>query len=123
MLRKLKITESERKEILSLFNQLLNEEGGLASLKGTVKYQGKPVPNSQIKLLKDDKFFKGGLSDENGNYSIEEIPLGTYKIVVTNKVESFFDVEDVITIDSVKTYTSNISMTHDGTGSPSLSKT
>ena len=109
MLRKLKITESERREILSYFNQLLNEEAEQASLKGVVKFKGKPVPNSQIKLFKDDKFFKGITSDENGNYLIEGIPLGTYKIVLTNKVEGYDDAEEEITFDKNKTYTSYIS--------------
>ena len=108
MNRKLRITESERKEILSYFNQLLNEEEGLASLKGVVKFKGKPVPNSQIKLFKDDKIFKGSLSDENGNYLIEGIPLGTYKIVLTNKVGGYDDVEEEITFEVAKTYTSYI---------------
>ena len=109
MLRKLRITESERKEILSLFNKILNEEAELASLKGVVKFKGKPVPNSQIKLFKDDKIFKGAISDENGNYLIEGIPLGTYKIVLTNKVEGYDDAEEEITFDKNKTYTSYIS--------------
>lgn len=109
MLRKLKITESERKEILSLFNQILNEGDDLASLKGITKYQGKPAPNSQVKLFKDEKFFKGAISDENGNYLIEGIPLGTYKILATNKVDQFSDVEEEKTFDSAKTYTLDIS--------------
>ena len=108
MLRKLKITESERKEILYLFNQILNEGDGLASLKGVVKFKGNPVPNSQIKLFKDGKLFKGALSDGNGNYLIEGIPLGTYKIVLTNKVEGYDDAEEEITFDKDITYTSYI---------------
>ena len=109
MNRKLRITESERKEILSFFNKTLNEEAELASLKGVVKFKGKPVPNSQIKLFKDDKFFKGAISDVNGNYLIEGIPLGTYKILLTNKVEGYNDAEEEITFDKNKTYTSYIS--------------
>ena len=76
------------------FNQILNEGDGLASLKGVVKFKGNPVPNSQIKLFKDGKLFKGALSDGNGNYLIEGIPLGTYKIVLTNKVEGYDDAEE-----------------------------
>lgn len=108
MLRKLKITESERKEILSLFNQILNEEDRFASLKGTIKYQGKPIPNTQIKLLKDEKIFKSVISDENGNYLIEDIPFGDYKIVASNKEKKYEDVEEDITFNVAKTYTSTL---------------
>lgn len=106
MNRKLRITESERKEILSYFNQLLNEEEGLASLKGTIKYKGTPVPDTQIKLFKDDRIFKGVNSDDNGNYLIEDIPLGNYKIVASNKLKDYEDVEEEITLSVAKTYTS-----------------
>ena len=108
MNRKLRITESERKEILSYFNQLLNEEEGLASLKGTIKYKGKPVPDTQIKLFKDDRIFKGVNSDDNGNYLIEDIPLGDYKIVASNKLKGYDDVEEDITLSVAKTYISYI---------------
>lgn len=111
MNRKLRITESERKEILSYFNQLLNEEEGLASLKGTIKYKGKPVPDTQIKLFKDDRIFKGVNSDDNGNYLIEDIPLGDYKIVASNKLKGYDDAEEEITLNVAKTYTSYLGFT------------
>lgn len=115
MLRKLKITESERKEILSIFNQILNEEEQYATLEGKVYHKGKIVPNSQVKLFQDGKLIKGATSDENGLYKITDIPLGTYKLVLTNKVEGFQDYEDEMEFKSAQTYRINLSFREDQT--------
>jgi len=45
MLRKLILTETEKKQISSL-HHLINEEDGFATLQGYVKYKTTKVPNS-----------------------------------------------------------------------------
>jgi len=81
MLRKLKITESERKEILSIFNEILNEEDD----KGTpipctivdvsvVDESGNAVPNVKLKFYLNNELIdiKNGRvpkTDENGQFN------------------------------------------------------
>jgi len=77
MLRKLILTETEKKQISSL-HHLINEEDGFATLQGYVKYKTNKVPNSQVKLFQNEKIIKGATSDENGFFKIENIPLGKY---------------------------------------------
>lgn len=112
MLRKLKITESERKEILSLFNQILNEEDGFATLQGYVQFEDQGVTknynNSIIKLFQNKKFIKGGQSDEKGFYKIENIPLGVYDYTILNQFEGFKPKDGTLTLNESKVYDINL---------------
>ncbi len=103
MLRKLILTETEKKQISSL-HRLLNEEDGFATLQGYVKYKLNKTPNSQVKLFQNEKLIKGATSDENGFFKIENIPLGVYKYIVTNKNEGYEDLVDNIDLPQPKIY-------------------
>ena len=103
MLRKLILTETEKKQISSL-HRLLNEEDGFATLQGYVKYKLNKTPNSQVKLFQNEKLIKGATSDENGFFKIENIPLGVYKYIVTNKNEGYEDLVDKIDLPHPKIY-------------------
>lgn len=108
MLRKLIISESEKKQISSLYN-LLSEGNGFATLKGkTLTAKGVAVPNSKVSLQQNDKIIKGVISDDKGMYTINEIPLGEYKIVLSNKNEGFEDVDDIIKFENAGVYTRNM---------------
>jgi hypothetical protein len=106
MLRKLILTETEKKQISSL-HHLINEEDGFATLQGYVKYKTNKVPNSQVKLFQNEKIIKGATSDENGFFKIENIPLGKYAYKITNKVEGYEDVEEEIDLTEPKVYNVN----------------
>jgi len=103
MLRKLILTETEKKQISSL-HHLINEEDGFATLQGYVKYKTNKVPNSQVKLFQNEKIIKGATSDENGFFKIEDIPLGKYIYKITNKVEGYEDVEEEVDLTEPKVY-------------------
>ena len=103
MLRKLILTETEKKQISSL-HRLLNEDDGFATLQGYVKYKASKSPNSQVKLFQNEKLIKGATSDENGFFKIENIPLGVYKYKVTNKNEGYGDLEENIDLSQPKVY-------------------
>lgn len=103
MLRKLILTETEKRQISSL-HHLLNEEDGFATLQGYVRHKLNPVPNSQVKLFQNEKLIKGATTDENGFFIIENIPLGDYQYKITNKVEGFDDFEDDIKLTEPKVY-------------------
>ena len=106
MLRKLILTETEKKQISNL-HRLLNEEDGFATLQGYVKYKTNSVPNSQVKLFQNEKIIKGATSDENGFFKIENIPLGKYAYKITNKVEGYEDVEEEVDLTEPKVYNVN----------------
>ena len=56
------------------------------SIKGTVKdYEGKPVEFASVALYKfqDSSLIKGAISDENGQYLIENIPAGQYFLTLS----------------------------------------
>jgi hypothetical protein len=106
MLRKLILTETEKKQISSL-HHLINEEDGFATLQGYVKYKTTKVPNSQVKLFQNEKIIKGATSDENGFFKIENISLGKYTYKVTNKVEGYEDVEEEVDLTEPKVYNVN----------------
>ena len=106
MLRKLILTETEKKQISSL-HHLINEEDGFATLQGYVKYKTTKVPNSQVKLFQNEKIIKGATSDENGFFKIENIPLGKYTYKVTNKVEGYEDTEEEVDLTEPKVYNVN----------------
>jgi hypothetical protein len=103
MLRKLILTETEKKQISSL-HRLLNEEDGFATLQGYVKYKASKSPNSQVKLFQNEKLIKGATSDENGFFKIENIPLGVYTYKVTNKNEGYEDLVENIDLSQPKVY-------------------
>ena len=103
MLRKLILTETEKKQISSL-HRLLNEDDGFATLQGYVKYKASKSPNSQVKLFQNEKLIKGATSDENGFFKIENIPLGVYTYKVTNKNEGYEDLEENIDLSQPKVY-------------------
>ena len=102
MLRKLILTETEKKQISNLYH-LINEEGGTATLQGYVKHKLNPAPNSQVKLFQNERIIKGATADENGFFKIEDIPLGKYQYKITNKVEGYDDFEDEIDLSERKT--------------------
>ena len=106
MLRKLILTETEKRQISNL-HHLINEEDGFATLQGYVKYKTNKVPNSQVKLFQNERLIKGATTDENGFFKIENIPLGKYTYKVTNKVEGFEDVEEEIDLTEPKVYNVN----------------
>ena len=110
MLRKLILTEIEKKQISSL-HRLLNEEDGFATLQGYVKYKLDKSPNSQVKLFQvvesNEKLIKGAISDENGFFKIENIPLGKYICKVTNKNAGYNDIVVDIDLSQPKVYTEN----------------
>jgi hypothetical protein len=107
MLRKLILTETEKKQISSL-HRLLNEEDGFATLQGYVKYKLDKSPNSQVKLFQvvesNEKFIKGAISDENGFFKIENIPLGKYICKVINKNAGYNDIVEDIDLLQPKVY-------------------
>jgi hypothetical protein len=103
MLRKLILTEIEKKQISNL-HRLLNEEDGFATLQGYVRHKLIPKPNSQVKLFQNEKLIKGATTDENGFFKIESIPLGKYHYKITNKVEGYDDFEDDIDLSVPKVY-------------------
>ena len=103
MLRKLILTETEKKQISSL-HRLLNEDDGFATLQGYVKYKASKSPNSQVKLFQNEKLIKGATSDENGFFKIENIPLGVYTYKVTNKNEGYEDIVENIDLSQPKVY-------------------
>ena len=103
MLRKLILTEIEKKQISSL-HRLLNEDDGFATLQGYVKYKSDNSPNSQVKLFQNEKLIKGATSDENGFFKIENIPLGKYICKVTNKNEGYEDLVEDIDLPQPKVY-------------------
>ena len=110
MLRKLILTETEKKQISSL-HRLLNEDDGFATLQGYVKYKLDKSPNSQVKLFQvvesNEKLIKGAISDENGFFKIENIPLGKYICKVTNKNAGYNDIVVDIDLSQPKVYTEN----------------
>ena len=110
MLRKLILTETEKKQISSL-HRLLNEDDGFATLQGYVKYKLDKSPNSQVKLFQvvesNEKFIKGAISDENGFFKIENIPLGKYICKVINKNAGYNDIVVEIDLLQPKVYTEN----------------
>ena len=106
MLRKLILTEIEKKQISSL-HRLLNEDDGFATLQGYVKYKSDKSPNSQVKLFQNEKLIKGAISDENGFFKIENIPLGKYICKVTNKNAGYNDIVVDIDLSQPKVYTEN----------------
>jgi hypothetical protein len=103
MLRKLILTETEKKQISSL-HRLLNEDDEFATLQGYVKYKASKSPNSQVKLFQNEKLIKGATSDENGFFKIENIPLGVYTYKVTNKNEGYEDLVENIDLSQPKVY-------------------
>jgi uncharacterized surface anchored protein len=103
MLRKLILTETEKKQISNL-HRLLNEENGFATLQGYVRHKLIPKPNSQVKLFQNEKLIKGATTDENGFFKIESIPLGKYQYKITNKVGGYDDFEDDIDLSVPKVY-------------------
>ena len=103
MLRKLILTETEKRQIYSL-HHLLNEEDGFATLQGYVRHKLNPIPNSQVKLFQNEKLIKGVTTDENGFFKIESIPLGKYQYKITNKVEGYDDFDDDIDLSEPKVY-------------------
>jgi hypothetical protein len=103
MLRKLILTETEKKQISSL-HRLLNEDDEFATLQGYVKYKASKSPNSQVKLYQNEKLIKGAISDENGFFKIENIPLGVYTYKVTNKNEGYEDLVENIDLSQPKVY-------------------
>jgi hypothetical protein len=107
MLRKLILTETEKKQISSL-HRLLNEDDGFATLQGYVKYKINKVPHSIVKLFQvvesNEKLIKGAETDENGFFKIENIPLGKYICKVTNKNEGYEDLVENIDLSQPKVY-------------------
>jgi len=103
MLRKLILTETEKKQISNL-HRLLNEEDGFATLQGYVRHKLNPVPNSQVKLFQNERIIKGATTDEKGFFKIESIPLGKYQYKITNKVKGYDDFEDDIDLSEPKVY-------------------
>jgi hypothetical protein len=103
MLRKLILTETEKKQISNL-HRLLNEENGFATLQGYVRHKLNPVPDSQVKLFQNERIIKGATTDEKGFFKIESIPLGKYQYKITNKVKGYDDFEDDIDLSEPKVY-------------------
>jgi hypothetical protein len=108
MLRKLILTETEKKQISSL-HRLLNEDDGFATLQGYVKYNISKVPYSIVKLFQgvepNEKLINGAETDENGFFKIENITLGKYTCKVTNKSAGYDPVEEDIDLSQPKVYT------------------
>lgn len=52
-----------------------------ASLEGTVKYKGSPLPAAMIIVAGESSSATGNIS-ENGRYKIDNVPLGTVKLAV-----------------------------------------
>jgi hypothetical protein len=105
MLRKLILTETEKKDIFRL-HRLLNEDDGGAILKGKTLYKGKPEPNTVVRLLQNDQEIKKTTSNNDAFYEIKDIPLGSYKIVISHEGRN--DSEEDIEIESKSTYVRNI---------------
>jgi hypothetical protein len=105
MLRKLILTETEKKDIFRL-HSLLNEDDGGAILKGKTLYKGKPEPNTVVRLLQNDQEIKKTTSNNDAFYEIKDIPLGSYKIVISHEGRN--DSEEDIEIESKSTYVRNI---------------
>jgi hypothetical protein len=52
----------------------------LAKVSGTVKYQGKPVPNASIVFMNDKNNAYPGRTNADGEYTITAIPYGDYRV-------------------------------------------
>lgn len=81
---------SSRTMTLTLLLMLLSisslfAQGG--TLKGVVadKGTGENIPFSTVAVIKTEEqdAFTGGVSDENGSFLIEEVPFGTYKLMIS----------------------------------------
>lgn len=103
MIKKLKITKEEKTRILN--QHLVKEGGSLSKITGYVRYQLEPVPFTKVTLRKDDNIVKGVITDENGYFEMSDVPLGEYKIFISNKNEDYEDSEgESVKIDTAKTY-------------------
>ena len=111
MLRKLTLTETEKKQIGHL-HRLINEEGGFATLQGYVQFENngetKNYEDSIVKLSQNNVIIKGGNSDEKGFYKIENIPLGVYDYAIVNQFQGFKPKKGTLTLDEAKVYNINL---------------
>jgi hypothetical protein len=57
------------------------------SLKGKVTYNGSPLPNALVTVTGADNNPIGGSSDGEGNYTVENVPLGAVTIKVMEPPE------------------------------------
>jgi hypothetical protein len=110
MLRKLNLTESEKRQIVTLHN-LINEVEQYATLVGKVTKDSKSkevVPDSKIELYQNDKLIKETKSGEDGTYSIEKIPIGTYDLKLSHENKEYLDLTIPITFFKSETVTKNL---------------
>ena len=111
MLRKLILTETEKKQIGHL-HRLINEEDGFATLQGYVQFENngetKNYEDSIVKLSQNNVIIKGGNSDEKGFYKIENIPLGVYDYAIVNQFQGFKPKKGTLTLDEAKVYNINL---------------
>jgi hypothetical protein len=56
-----------------------------AKVTGNVTYQGHPVVHGSVTLLSDERTARSGVIQPDGSYSVEDVPLGTMKIVVFSR--------------------------------------
>ena len=103
MLRKIILTETEKKQISNLYH-LINEEEGNATLQGYTQFENKNIPDSTIKLSQNKKVITGANSDENGFFKIENLPVGTYDYMLLNQFEGYESKTGTLELNEPKVY-------------------
>ena len=90
MIKKINISENDRRTILSM-HKLIVEQSGEITIRGTVRdgtLKNEPSPFLNVKLLNsDDKTVGYGDTDENGHYIMPSLtlPIGEYDIIFGDK--------------------------------------
>jgi hypothetical protein len=110
MLRKLILTETEKKQISAL-HYPLNEENNGSTIEGYTKFKKEVVPNVIIELLKNDNVIQKTTSDENGFYKLTNIPLGDYVIKFVDKDKKYLEQTQSIEINSKQSYKRDLPLT------------
>ena len=59
----------------------------LASVKGTVTVDGKPLPSGRILFHLGDGQFIGAKIKDDGTFKMERVPTGKYKVTVESAVQ------------------------------------
>ena len=110
MLRKLILTETEKKQISALHLLLKEDENG-ATIQGYTKFKKDIVPNVLIELLKNNESIQKTTSDEKGFYILTNIPLGDYIIKFIDKDGKYLEQTQSIEINSKELYKRDLPFT------------
>jgi hypothetical protein len=110
MLRKLILTETEKKQISHL-HYLINEDENTATIEGYSKFRKDIVPNVLIELLKNNETVQKTTSDENGYYKFVNIPLGSYVLKFIDKDKKYLEQSQSIEINSKGTFKRDLQFT------------